>query len=290
MRSLRGRDEVDTMVALVVEDKAATDDFLAQVETLERIYRSSDKAYVRNLLRKDGGFKQTFDTYEDELDDLLFETKQIILEVVSDSSISFYKRSEFLDQLFHKWTKLHSKVKDRVDKIGIVKSIDLVTDYVIAYCYLCKSLYFINEKKTGKYYEDLEYVNSGLELLSSVIEVFYELIGESIIIQIDTGVRSLISGFEDRSIREYFNEGFDNNGLVTRYKAFCTFILSLTEVRLNYFNSKKNDVTKTNELIDRKLDYTQQKSSNFASLSETIQAFTDTYDEWSEVYNSLAYK
>ena len=287
MRSLRGRDEVDAMVALVVEDRTAAEDFLAQVKTLERIYRGSNKTDVRNLLRKDSGFKQDFDTYEKELDDLLTETKKIIVEVVADNSISFYKRSESLDKLFQKWTNLHSKVRDKIDKIGIIRSINIVTDYVLAYCYLCKSLYLINEKKTGDYYTDLVHVNRGLEILCQVVEVFYELIGESTISQIDAGIRSLISGFEDRSIREYFKEGFDNNIIVTRYKSFCTFLLSLTEVRLSHLNSKNIELIKSNKVINENLEDSQVE---FASLSETIQAFKDTYDEWSEVYSSLAYK
>jgi hypothetical protein len=158
------------------------------------------------------------------LNNLISETKNKFREI-ADNSKSYYERYEIASFLFEQWSNAWRKYNHLPSAIELIKFINDITDYILAYSYLCLSISLINEGKTGDSIKDLEErVLPGFELLAEVTEVFYDFFSESLLTQILSSAKDILLSCS-RNRWEYFEEGRDRNSLSTKLKAYSSLII-----------------------------------------------------------------
>ena len=216
MRSLGGCDGVNPMVVAALEApgfrKAVLHETDKIKQNLEDIYEDSDRVLVNNLLS---------------------ETKSVFRKV-SDSSKSYRRRSDLLGKLNDQWFQLWEKFRDDPSKFELIKFINSITDYTLAYSKLFIGVSLVNESYQYNQEKELNNIVYGLSLISEVIEVFYGFLRISELQNILSEIKKLYSpNSQSREIYSYFETSADINILLTQFKALCEFIISNLEKRID---------------------------------------------------------
>ncbi|HEY9631348.1 MAG TPA: hypothetical protein V6C84_29000 [Coleofasciculaceae cyanobacterium] len=223
--------EVDiTLCQVVLEDiqylKQHLDDTLV----------SSDQTLIKNLI--------------EETESLVEDAKNVLK--------TYQERYEIFHQLSQSWFKVWNHYKNIPEAIELIKWVDHMTNYSIAYSYLCLSLSLINEGRTSEYKADLERIVSGFLLLSEIIDVFTRFFSTSELGQIYDGARDAIS-VSARDIIDYF-ENEETSNLVTQLRAYSSLIVlkieehikntkSTPQTALKALNTQFWQDTKLNQLL-----------------------------------------
>lgn len=153
----------------------------------------------------------------------LIEEIESFFEDIKDASKTYKERFDISNQLNRSWLEVWNHYKNIPEAIDIIKYLDCLTNYSIAYSHLCLSLSLINEDRIGEYKSDLKRTVSGFLLLSEVIDVFADFLSTSELEQIYDGARNAIS-VSTRDITEYL-EDVETSNLVTQLKAYSSLIV-----------------------------------------------------------------
>lgn len=178
--------------------------------------------------------KQHFDDISSDqtiIENLIKET-EFFLEQAKSSSKTYQEKYNTFNQLTNSWFDACIHYKDIPKAIDLIRLINHLTDFSIAYSHLFLSLSLINEGKTGEYKADLERVVSGFLLLSEIVDVFVSFFSISELKQIHNGARNAIS-VSIRSVEEYFENGLELSKLVTQLKAYSSLIILKIEEHIN---------------------------------------------------------
>lgn len=177
----------------------------------------------------------------------LIEETEFFLEQAKDTSKNYQEKYDIFHQLTQSWFDVWNHYKNTLESIDLIRSIDHITNYSIAYSYLCLSLSLINEGKTGEYKADLERTVSGFLLLSEIIDVFIDFFSVSELEQIYNGARNAIS-VSIRDATEYFENGLELSNLVTQLRAYSSLIVLKIEENtdtLEEFKQSTNVIVET---------------------------------------------
>ncbi|HEY9633451.1 MAG TPA: hypothetical protein V6D14_08600 [Coleofasciculaceae cyanobacterium] len=173
------------------------------------------------------------------LDDILISSDQTLIENLieetefslsqaKDDSKTYEERYIAFTKLTESWFDVHQHYKDTPEAIELIRAIDHLTNYSIAYSYLFLSLSLINEGKIGEYRSDLERIVSGFLLLSEIVDMFADFFSISELKQIYDGAKNAISVYA-RDVTEYFENGFELSNLVTQLRAYSSLIVLKVE-------------------------------------------------------------
>ena len=197
-----------TLIQVVLEDIH----YLKQ--HLDDILTSSDQTLIENLI----------------------EETEFFLSQAKDDSKTYQERYIVFNQLTESWFDLHKHYKDTPEAIELIRAIDHLTNYSIAYSYLFLSLSRINEGKIGEYRADLERIVSGFLLLSEIVDVFADFFSISELEQIYDGAKNAIS-VSARDVIEYFEDGLESSNLVTQLRAYSSLIVLKIEEHIKSVES-----------------------------------------------------
>lgn len=204
---------------------------------LDDVLKSSDKTLIKNLINE----------------------TEFRLEQAKDDSKSYHERYVVFTQstqaLFDEW----EHYKNYPEAINLIRTIDHLTNYSIAYSYLFLSLSLINEGKTGQYEDDLERIVRGFLLLSGIVDVFTDYFSVSELQQIYCGAKNAIS-VSARNIREYFENDLELSNLVTQLRAYSSLIVLKIVEHTNNTNLIQN--------IDKSPDEQVQKLRTIAKEND----------------------
>lgn len=239
--------EVDsTLSQVVLEDikylKHHLDDALA----------SSDQTLIKNLI----------------------EETEFFLKDVKDASKTYHERHDVFNQLNQSWFEVWDHYKNTPEAIDLIKWIDHMTNYFMAYSYFCLSLSLINEGRIGEYKADLERIVSGFLFLSKIVDVFTDFFSASELEQIYDGARNAIS-VSSRDVKEYFESGLELSNLVTQLRAYSSLIVLKIEEHIKNTES-------TLEAEDTELESQTENNLSSSPWWEKISGtFADNlvYDE-----------
>lgn len=181
---------------------------------LDGILVSSDQALIENLIRE----------------------TEFLLEKVKEDSKTYQERYDTFYQLTESWFDAWKHYKDTPEAIDLIRSIDHLTNYSIAYSHLMLSLSLINEGRTGEYKADLERIVSGFFLLSEIVDVFVSFFSISELKQIHDGANNAIF-VSARNVTEYFEKGSELSNLVTQLKAYSSLIILKIEEHIKNTDS-----------------------------------------------------
>jgi hypothetical protein len=161
---------------------------------------------------------------EQTLIENLIEETEFFLSQAKDDSKTYQERYIVFNQLTESWFDLHKHYKDTPEAIELIRALDHLTNYSIAYSYLFLSLSRINEGKIGEYRADLERIVSGFLLLSEIVDVFADFFSISELEQIYDGAKNAIS-VSARDVIEYFENGSESSNLLTQLRAYSSLIV-----------------------------------------------------------------
>ena len=168
------------------------------------------------------------------------ETKRnLSLERDNSKKKTYYDKYLVFQAINERWFDLHKQYKNSIEAFELIRTIDRVTYYSIAYSQLFLSLRLINEDRTGKDKDSLGKIVSGFLLLSETIDVFIELFSIEELGQINDGAENVIS-VSKRDIAEYFEEDLETSNLVTQLRAYSSLIISKIEEWNNSGNCQKD--------------------------------------------------
>ena len=154
----------------------------------------------------------------------LIEETEFFLSQPKDDSKTYEERYITFTQLTKSWFDVHKHYKDTPESIELIRTLDHLTNYSIAYSYLFLSLSRINEGKIGEYRADLERIVSGFLLLSEIVDVFADFFSISELEQIYDGAKNAIS-VSARDVIEYFENGSESSNLLTQLRAYSSLIV-----------------------------------------------------------------
>jgi hypothetical protein len=164
------------------------------------------------------------------------EETEFFLIQAKDNSKTYEERYLAFTQLSESWFDVHKQYKDTPEAIEVIRAIDHLTNYSIAYSYLFLSLSLINEGGIGEYRADLERIVSGFLLLSEIVDVFAEFFSISELKQIYDGAKNVIS-VSARDVTEYFEDGLESSNLVTNLRAYSSLIVLKVEEHIKSVES-----------------------------------------------------
>lgn len=118
----------------------------------------------------------------------------------------------------------------------MIRAIDHITNYSIAYSHLFLSLSLINEGRIGEDRADLERTVSGFLLLCEIVDVFAGFFSISELKQIYEGARNAIF-VSARDVTKYFEDGLESSNLVTQLKAYSSLIVLKVEEHIKSVES-----------------------------------------------------
>ena len=174
------------------------------------------------------------------INNVIKETK-IKINLVNDNlkNTSYYDRHLIFNQISDFCLDLHEEYKNSIEAFELIKTIDTVTNYSIAYSKMFLSLYLINEDKLERYKDNFKKIVSGFLLLSETIDVFIELFSIEELEQINYGVENAIS-ISKRDITEYVEEELEISNLVTQMRAYSSLIILKIKEINNSTNNQKD--------------------------------------------------
>lgn len=187
-----------------------------------------DSAFSQAVLEELQYLKQHFDSVLISSDQILIENliqeTELLLEQVKDDSKTYQEKYEILNQLTESWFNVWEQYKDISGAIDLIRSIDHLSNYFIAYSYLCLSLTLINEGKVGEYETDLQRTVSGFLLLSQVVDVFISFFSVLELEQIYVGAKNALTS-STRDVMTYFEHGLELSQLVTQLRAYSSLVV-----------------------------------------------------------------
>jgi len=181
---------------------------------LDDIFTSSDQTLIKNLI----------------------EETEFFLSQPKDDSKTYEERYITFTQLTKSWFDVHKHYKDTPEAIELIRAIDHLTNYSIAYSYLFLSLSLINEGRIGEDRADLERTVSGFLLLSEIVDVFAGFFSISELKQIYDDARNALS-VSARDVTEYFDNGLELSNLVTQLRAYSSLIVLKVEEHIKSVES-----------------------------------------------------
>jgi hypothetical protein len=181
---------------------------------LDDILTSSDQTIIKNLI----------------------EETELVLQQAKDDSKTYQERYHVFDQLTQSWFGVWQQYKNIPEAIDLIRLIDHITNYSMAYSYLCLSLSLINEGRIGEYKADLERIVSGFLLLCKTVDVFVGFFSALELKQIYDGARNAIS-VSARNVIEYFEKDLEQSNLVTQLRAYSSLIVLTIEEHIKNIES-----------------------------------------------------
>jgi hypothetical protein len=166
----------------------------------------------------------------------LIEETEFFLSQAKDDLKTYEERYITFTQLTKSWFDVHKHYKDTPEAIELIRAIDHLTNYSIAYSYLFLSLSLINEGRIGEDRADLERTVSGFLLLSEIVDVFAGFFSISELKQIYDGARNALS-VSARDVTEYFDNGLELSNLVTQLRAYSSLIVLKVEEHIKSVES-----------------------------------------------------
>jgi hypothetical protein len=154
----------------------------------------------------------------------LIKETEFILEQAKDTSRTYQEKYDVFNQLTQSWFDGWNHYKNIPETIELIRAIDHITNYSMAYSYLCLSLSLINEGRINEYKADLERIVSGFLLLSGIVDIFIEFFSPSELEQIYDSSGNAIS-VSTRDVTEYFENGLEVSNLVTQLRAYSSLIV-----------------------------------------------------------------
>ena len=219
---------------------------------LDDIFISSDQTLIKNLI----------------------EETEFFLSQAKDDSKTYEERYITFTQLTKSWFDVHKHYKDTPEAIELIRAIDHLTNYSIAYSYLFLSLSLINEGRIGEDRADLERTVSGFLLLSEIVDVFAGFFSISELKQIYDGARNALS-VSARDVTEYFDNGLELSNLVTQLRAYSSLIVLKVEEHIkNAESTLKAEATH----LKSKLEIDLSSSPWWEQIAGTF-AGNSVYDE-----------
>jgi len=184
--------------------------------------------------------KQTLDSTlsssdQQAIKDLIEET-EFSLEQVKGDSKTYHEKYSIFNRLNDSWFDAWNHYGDYPETVDLLKLLNHLTDYSIAYTYLFLSLSLINEGRVGEYKTDLERIVSGFLLLSEIVDVFAGFFSASELEKIFFSAQNALS-VSARDLKEYFEDMALSN-LVTQLRAYSSLIILKIEERLNRLEEK----------------------------------------------------
>jgi hypothetical protein len=207
--------------------RAVLEDIYSLKKHLDDILTSSDKTLIENL------------TQEAEL----------LLGQAKDDSKTYHERYVVFSRLTESFFDAWRHYKDTPQAIELIKDIDHLSNYSIAYSYLLFSLSLINEGRIGEYRADLERMVSGFLRLSEVVDVFADFFSISELKQIYDGAKDAIS-VSARDVIEYFENGSELSKLVTQLRAYSSLIVLKVEEHIKNVESTLEEDTQLKSKLE----------------------------------------
>jgi hypothetical protein len=215
---------------------------------LDDIFTSSDKTLIQNFIE---------------------ETEWFLIQAKDDSK-TYEERYIAFTQLTESWFDVHKHYNDTPEAIELIRAIDHLTNYSIAYSYLFLSLSLINEGRIGEYRADLERTVAGFLRLSEIVDVFAGFFSISELKQIYDGARNAIS-VSARDVTEYFDDGLELSNLVTQLRAYSSLIVLKVEEHIkNAESTLKAEATQLKNKVEIDLSsrpWWEQIAGTFAGKS-----------------------
>ncbi|MGF1514953.1 MAG: hypothetical protein ACFB5Z_14835 [Elainellaceae cyanobacterium] len=194
-----------------------------------------DSTYIESVREDILYIQQHFDDILRESDRILinnlFQHAEFSLAQVDTGSKSFREKAYIFQELTNNWFDVYQLYRDIPEAMELLKSLNHLSNYSIAYTYLCLGLADINEDRTGKYIPDLERIVAGLQRLSETVDVFISFFSESELRQICSGCKNIFSN-SIRDVASYFEDGFEVSSLITQLRAFASLTILKVETHL----------------------------------------------------------
>lgn len=185
---------------------------------LDDILVSSDQALIKNLIKE----------------------TEFLIEQAKSSPKNYQEKYITFSHLTNSWFDARRHYKDIPEAIELIRLIDHLTNFSIAYSYLFLSLSLINEGRIDEYKADLERVVSGFLLLSEIVDVFVSFFSISELRKIQNSARNAIS-VSVRDVEKYFENGLELSNLVTQLKAYSSLIVLKIEEHINKLEELEQD-------------------------------------------------
>ena len=198
------------------------------------------------------------------LKNLIAET-EFFLEKAKNRSDAYQEKYDTFNQITSSWFDVWRQYRDIPEAIDLIKLIDHLTNFSIAYSYLFLSLSLINEGRTGEEKVDLERIVSGFLLLSEIVDVFISFFSISELEQILNGARHAIS-ISTRDVEDYFENGLELSNLITQLKAYSSLIILKIEEFTNRFEEFEH-----NSEIESSFHTTRLKTNTEPAASNANQ-------------------
>jgi hypothetical protein len=208
---------------------------------LDNVFSSSDQILIENLI----------------------EETEFSLEQAKDGSKTYQERHVIWKQLTESWFGVWNRYKNTPEAIDLIKSIDYLTTYSMAYSYLFLSLARINEGRTGEYRADLERIVSGFLLLSEIVDVFVSFFSLPELDQIYDRAMNAIS-ISARDVTEYFETDPELSNLITQLRAYSSLIASKVDEHI-----KNTEPTLRADLAQSESD-TLRADEEFEAISDRL--------------------
>lgn len=270
VRSWRGRNEVDAMsvtFALPTQEQKITPDPL-------EMYRQGcvqSETSVENFGELWAEIWRPFINYQNSGQHSYQRNSDAILEV----------RKNLLEVIEGKKIKLPSNI---IHKLKLLNG-NLITAYTLTRAY-----YHILESPSRRkdQLEQVKEIRKGISLISfNSVQIYGYIVSgpdKSVIPSVVSGIEIICENIIDLERKAFYsikNKKQRREAVETFDEAIC-FAKSLL---WDFQKLKKDMPISQNDLVNP-----APENTNIASVDETIQAFRETYDEWSPVYESLATK
>jgi hypothetical protein len=215
---------------------------------------SDQKIYLEHIESLKQHLNSMLEVSEQTLAENLIKETDILLKQTQDNSKTYREKYEIFIQLNNLWLNQWQHYRDRPEAIDLIKSINDLTNFFIAYYKMFLGLSLINEGRTGNEREDLERIASGFLFVSESIDVFFTYYSMAELKQIYFGAKKILVS-TDRNITEYLGEELELSKLATQIRAYSSLIILRIEQSVDKFylneNSSQNQISDISEKIIR---------------------------------------
>jgi hypothetical protein len=215
---------------------------------------SEQKIYLENIEYLKQHLNEILEVSDQTLAENLIKETDILLKQTQDNSKTYREKYEIFIQLDTLWLNQWQHYRGRPEAIDLIKSINDLTNFFIAYYKMFLGLSLINEGRTGNEREDLERIASGFLFVSESIDVFFTYFSMTELKQIYLGAKKILVS-TDRNINEYLGEELELSKLATQLRAYSSLIILRIEqsVDKSYLNenSSQSQISAISEKIVR---------------------------------------
>jgi hypothetical protein len=215
---------------------------------------SDQKIYLENIEYLKQHLNEILEVSDQTLAENLIKETDILLKQTQDNSKTYREKYEIFIQLDTLWLNQWQHYRGRPEAIDLIKSINDLTNFFIAYYKMFLGLSLINEGRTGNEREDLERIASGFLFVSESIDVFFTYFSMTELKQIYLGAKKILVS-TDRNINEYLGEELELSKLATQLRAYSSLIILRIEqsVDKSYLNenSSQSQISAISEKIVR---------------------------------------